>query len=126
MSRGLALPVGVNNAGGALLVEKDEQADKIIFTALSDNDNRNAFQQNLGLGGDMIFDIQSPALRAKILRRIINVFRTFEQLEMFKIVVDSVEFKSDPDTGDLNLDFKYINLESDEVNTFRRRLSDLG
>lgn len=126
MAKGLALPVGVNVAGGARLIERDEQADKIIYTALSDNDNRNAFQQDIGLGGGMIFDIESPALRAKLLRRIVNIFRDFEQLLLFKLVIDSIIFSSNSDTGDLDIEFKYINLESDEVNIFKRSLSDLG
>jgi len=126
MTRGLMLPVGVNVAGGARLVEKDDQADKIIFTALSDNDNRNAFQQGLGLGADMVFDIESPALRAKTLRRIVNVFRNFEQLELYQLVVESIKFASNSDTGDLDVEFKYINLESDEVKSFARGLRALG
>lgn len=125
MAKGLALPVGVTSAGGARLSERDEHADQIIFTALSDNDNRNAFQQDLGLGIDMIFGVESAALRAQILRRITNIFRTFEQLELFKLVSESIEFNSNPGTGDLDLTFKYINLESDEVKLFSRTLQDL-
>ena len=127
MTRGLALPLGVNVGGGARLVERDEQASKIITMALSDNDNRNAFQQDLGLGADMVFAIESPALRAQILRRLTNVFREFEQQELFKLVTDTVEFSSGSvGSGDLNLTFKYINLESDEVSIFSKNLSELG
>jgi len=116
----------VNAAGGASLVERDNQADKIIFTALSDCDNRNAFQQNLGLGAGMIFDVESPILRAKILRLIVNVFRDFESLEFYKLLLDTVEFSSDGDAGDLFLEFKYLNLESDDIVEFRRSVKDLG
>ena len=126
MSKGLALPVGVNVAGGALLIDRDEQADKIIFTALSDNDNRNAFQQDIGLGADMVFDVESPALRAKVLRRVVNIFRSFEQLLLYKLVVESIKFESDSVAGDLSMEFKYINLESDELKSFNRTLRDLA
>lgn len=122
MPRGLALPVRVAPWGGVATVSGDENDDKIIALALSSDDNENAFNQFIGLGDAMIFDISDPQIRGKIIGRIREIFRKFEIQKRYKLVEESVhwgleEFEAQ---GDLSLSFKYFNIESDEIRTFSR------
>jgi hypothetical protein len=119
MARGLAVPVGVTASGGSRTVEGDAQAEKIIALALADNDNTNAFQQNIGLGVRDVFDVANRGTRARVLARVVEIFAAFEKEKLFKLVRGSVAWKKG-ETGDQVLEFKYINLESDEVRAFSR------
>jgi len=118
MAKGLALPVKASGKGGAILNEGDEHADQIIRTALGDCDSEHAFQQDIGIGSGMIFDIDDENMRAKVLRRLFNIFRLFENEKLFKLQRDSIKWSSEQDKGETTLEFKYINLESDETKTF--------
>lgn len=126
MSVGLRLPVGASPTGGFSLVEKDEQASKIIGLGLQSSDSENAFQQDISLEDDMIFDVQSGELQAKILRRVVAIFRAFEQENLFKLVAESVNFEVDSAQQNLTMELHYINLESDEEEIFRRVFSAEG
>lgn len=126
MPVGLDIPVGVNPSGGARLVDGDVNDNKIISMALGDDDNENAFQQNIGLGIDMIFAIEDPAVRAKIMGRLRAIFRSFEAQKRYRLMPATVKWSQDSETQDLILEFKYLNLESDEVNTFKRTLTSEG
>jgi hypothetical protein len=120
MGRGLQLPIGVGPGGGSVVIDGDEQAAKIIWTALSDCDNDNAFQQDIGLGVDMVFDVQSPESRGKILRRLYAIFRDFERNNLYSLVRSSVKWRDNPAMQETELEFNFVNLESDELSTFRR------
>jgi len=120
MAQGLNIPVGVNKQGGAKLVDGDENDQKIIFTALSDNDSENAFQKDLGLGSDMIFNVNDPNLRALILRKVKTLFDDFFRLHRFKLLTNTIAWEANEGTQELKLTFKYLNIESDEVNTFSK------
>ena len=120
MPVGLALPVGVSSSGGARLVDGDTNDNKIISLALGSDDNENAFNQDIGLGIDMVFALQSPATRGKIMGRLRQIFRRFEAQKRYRFLSNTVVWSENTDTGDLTLEFKYLNLESDETNTFRR------
>ena len=121
MVTGLRIPVGVDGTGGAALTSGDEQDRKIIMTALGDNENENAFHQDIGLGSLMIFDVDAPDVQTQVLRRVRRIFRDFRTQQRFKLIEGSVEFKKEA-VGELTLEFKYINLESDEERTFKTDL----
>lgn len=123
MPVGLALPVGVDASGGAKLVDSDENDNKIIMLALGDDSNENAFQQGIGLGIDMVFAISDPAIRGRIMGRIKQIFRRFEAQKRYRLVPSTVKWSQDSETQDLTLEFKYINLESDEPRNFSRTFS---
>jgi len=123
MPVGLALPVGVNTSGGVKLVDSDENDNKIISLALGMDDNENAFQQGIGLGIDMVFAISDPATRGRILGRLKQIFRRFEAQKRYRLRPATLKWTEDSDTQDLVLEFKYINLESDEERTFSRTFS---
>lgn len=120
MARGLQMPVGADVTGGTAMVEGEENDKKTIFTALSDCDNANAFQQDLGLGNTMIFDISDPKLRARILRKLRAIFEVFQAQHRYKLKEETVEWIQDADRGELTLKFKYVNLESEETKGFSR------
>lgn len=122
MPTGLAMPVGIGSGGGARLVTGDENDDKIIRLALSDDDNENAFQQSIGVGTAMVFDISDELLQATIMRRINEAFRKFEAQNRYKLQRSTIEWSSGNDQ-ELVLSFKYVNLESDKEQDFRQNFS---
>jgi len=124
MAKGLKLPVGVDATGGTAMVEGEDNNKQVIFTALSDCDNENAFQQALGLGTDMIFDINDPIARADILRKVTSLFQEFEALHRFKLLTDTVRWTHEKE-GQLTLEFIYHDLESDEQKPFAKSFSGL-
>ncbi len=114
------MPVGVNSSGGAALDGGDSNDNKIIMISLGSDDNENAFQQGIGLGQEMSFENSDPAVRGLIIGRLRQIFRQFEALRRFRLFASSVTWGEDPETQELLLTFKYLSLETDEVNTFRR------
>lgn len=87
--------------------------------ALSDDDSDNAFQQDISLGQKMVFDVSSPAFRASVLARVISIFQAFEKERLYRLDKTSIGWSIET-TGEQILTFRYINLESDNPQTFRR------
>lgn len=121
MATGLAFPVRNNTSGGMALCSGTEQDESIIALALADDSNDNAFQQNEGLGSDMIFDVADPLSRAGILARLRRVFNRFEALKRFKLREETIVWNEGD--GEMTLEFKYISLEADEEKEFRKTFS---
>jgi hypothetical protein len=121
MATGLALPVGVDNQGGAKIVSGDENDSKIIRCALGDDDNENAFQQNIGLGVGSIFGVSDELIRSKILRRLNEVFRRFQAQKRFILRPNTIKWVRDENQSqELTLEFRYVSIESDEEKLFRQ------
>jgi hypothetical protein len=112
--------VGVTKQGRAALLTDDDQDQKIINIALSGNDNLNAFQQDPGLGEDMVFDLSDPVVRGKIMARLRDVFSDFEAQNRYRLLEDTVEWEEDPGKQELNLRLKYHNLETDDIKDFSK------
>lgn len=123
MPTGLAMPVGVGTDGGARLSEGDENDDKIIRLALGDDSNENAFQQNVGVGADMVFGQSDELLQAAIMRRVTEVFKRFEAQKRYIIKRNTIVWSRDSETQELVLQFKYLSLESEREQTFRDSFS---
>lgn len=117
---GLKIPVGVNAHGGAALVSGDVNDMKIISISLGSSENENAFQQDITLGEAMVFDLNDPTIRAKILRKLYMIFDNFKVKKRFKLNKNTIEWEEDPKKQELTLLFTYTNLESDEDVLFRR------
>lgn len=111
--------MGVNAQGRTATVSGEDQDRKIIRAALGDNDNNNAFQQDPGLGADMVFDINDPVTRGIILRRLRLVFQDFERQKRYRLQEDTIKWAEDG--GELILEFNYLNLESDKPESFTQR-----
>lgn len=120
MPKGLRIPVQVDRAGRTATVEGDDLNRQLISIALADDENENAFQQQIGLGEAMVFDKDTPALRAKVLRRLFTIFVDFEARKLFQLVRETIEWGNDPESGDLFLGFYYIDLESDQPQFFKK------
>jgi len=120
MPKGLKIPVGVGPNGGAALVEGDDNDAKIIKVSLGSDDSENAFQQDISLDVGMVFDLNDPTLRARILRRVYRIFDEFRVQKRFKLKKETLKWTEDADKQELTLEFKYVNLESDEDVLFRR------
>lgn len=116
MPVGLAMPVGVGPNGGAKLAIGSDNDDKIIRLALLDDENENAFQQGIGLGIDMIFDINDVATKARIITKLRDIFRRFEAAKRYRLIEDTLAWK-DKD-GETVLTFKYYSLEADDTRLF--------
>lgn len=119
------MPLGVNSRGGGATVEADEQSRKIIWIALSDLDNDNAFQQDLGLAPTFIFGQPGNAFKAYIRRQLIGIFTRFERLKLYRLIRESIKFTQDQE-GEQVLSFKYIDLESDEEEQFEKTFFTRG
>lgn len=126
MATGLQIPVGVDGTGGANLVSGDDNDRKIIGIALADDDNENAFQQDITLGSFMIFQVNDEVTDAAVLRRLRAIFRVFRQQSRFRLVDNTVTIKAGAEEGERELEFKYVNLESDEEVEARVAISGGG
>ncbi len=120
MAVGLKLPVGTSSTGGVALVDSDENDNKIISLALGSDDNENAFNQDIGLGVDMVFAISDPHIRGRIITRLRQIFKRFEAQKRFKLFPSTIKWTEDSTEQELTLEFKYLNIESDEEKTFSR------
>lgn len=118
MPRGLKIPVGVSPSGGLAFVEHDENDNKTIMLALGAGDNENAFQQDITLGDGMVFDNADPTMRARVVARIVEIFRDFERQKRFKLHRHTIEWASQEGSQVQTLRFTYLNIESDEIRQF--------
>lgn len=122
MATGISFPVRVSPSGGLSFSSGSEQDENIITLALLDDDTDHAFHQGEGLGVDMVFDVNDPLARAGILGKLRAVFTRFERLKRFQLKEDTIVWK-DGEEGEQILEFKYISLESDDEQLFRRKFS---
>ena len=122
--KGLRVPVGVDQSGGCALVEGEENDRKAIWLALSDCENNHAFQQDLGVGTEMVFAINDAGTQAVILQKLIEIFARFERQDRYRLVQNSVRWSQVE--GELILEFKYRNLETDEESPFKRTYTSEG
>jgi hypothetical protein len=118
--RGLRLPVGVGPNGGASLIEGDENDYKIIAIALGSTESENAFQQDITLGERMIFDLNDYTIRASILKKLYKIFENFRLKKRFELKKETISWIEDSRNQILTLEFRYVNLESDEDIFFRK------
>lgn len=121
MPAGLKVPVGVNAGGGAATVEGDDNDTKIIKLALMSDDNENAFQQNIGLGEEMIFDLSTPTSKSKIAVKIKRIFAKFQAEKRYKLLNNTIKWIDDSEDQTVTLQFRYLNLESDEPQTYEQK-----
>lgn len=117
---GLRIPVGVNKKGGAAITTGRGHDEKIISTGLSGNDNLNAFQQDPGLGEDMVFDLSDPVVRGKIMIRLRALFDDFTIQNRYRLLEDTIVWDERTGEGELQLSFKYHNLETDDQRDFEK------
>jgi hypothetical protein len=115
--------VGANPGGGAALVTGDENDMKTIRVALGSDDNENAFQQGIGLGDGMVFEIADPTTRNLIERRVVDIFRRFEAQKRYILRQGTIKWQEDSANQQFIMSFKYLNVESDEDKMFRQQFN---
>lgn len=118
--KGIKIPVGVGSNGGAATIEADQNDKQVISVAIGSGDNENAFQQDISLDEGMIFDLNDPTVRAKITRRLYRLFDEFRVQKRFSLLKSTIIWDSDETAQTLSIEFKYVNLESDEQKFFRK------
>lgn len=117
--RGLALPIRASSGGGFFTSTGDQAGFERIATALGDDENRNAFRQDSGLGLAMIFDASDPGIRARIRAKLTTVFDGFEREKRYRLLPETIEWIEG--SGELELKFTYHDLESDELKAFSKK-----
>jgi hypothetical protein len=110
MATGFSIPPRANTTGGLSLSSGDDQDNAIIGMALGEDETEHSFQQNTGIGDDMIFDTNDPLAQAAILGRLRKVFATFTRLKRFKLLENTIQFTQVD--GDMILSFKYLPMET--------------
>lgn len=113
------MPVGVNSGGGGKLASGSANDDKIIRLALGDDSNENAFQQNIGVGAEMIFGVADEQQQSRIMRRVTAVFDRFRAQRRFILRTDTIKWSRSSQNQELILEFKYVAVEADEERDFR-------
>jgi hypothetical protein len=119
MKEGLAIPVGVDNTGSAAWARNTPNDVKTISLAISDGDNDNAFQQDLGLDSSVVFSVMDYAFQALVTEKLRSIFRQFERDDRYKLLPESMKWKQEKE-GEMILEFSYQNLETDNVITFSK------
>ena len=119
MAKGLDIPVGVDARGGAHVVDRDLNDRKVIKTAMSDCDSENAYQADIGLGNFPVFQNDTVEFRSQVLRRIQTIFADFERVHKYKLKRNTIKWVENEGSGELELQFKYFSIESDEEFSFK-------
>jgi len=115
MGKGLSVPVRVNQGGGAKLEEDPFHLSTVLRLALSAGDDDNPFQ-NLGIDQSILFAINDSGAQAtarNIIKKILNKFSDRLKLDESR----PVQF-SQPNEGELEVSFRYINLDNNESTDF--------
>ena len=115
MGKGLAIPVGVNQGGGAQLEDDPQHLGTILRMALSPGEDDNPFQ-NLGADESIIFAINDPATKGKARNLIQKILQKFNE----RLTVDPstpIEF-TQIEEGRLDISFRYVNLDTGKATDF--------
>jgi hypothetical protein len=110
-STGIALPIRFEN-GRVVRESGTAQLEKIIMLACLDEDSANPFQ-NLGLGGEVVFQLNDENLASRYAARIHDVFRRLEADGRARLADGYPKFTPDPITAELIASVKYIDLKTD-------------
>lgn len=119
---GIAIPFSADGRGRIALVSGDDQLQKIIAMNLSDCQSDNPFQDDLGIGADMVFAIASTKLRADLKRRITVLFRRLQLQDRARLAA-APTFEIDDKQQELNVDINYVNIEEDKPGNLGMKFS---
>ena len=119
MAIGLKMPVGVTSAGGAALLDEPDELRKLVILAISEGEDDNPFQQ-LGIDMRIIFAQNDPSAVALARSSITAILNKFDE----RLALDSsvpIQFNIE-ENGELRVQFRYVNLDSNEPNDFNEVL----
>lgn len=109
MARGLALPVGRDKSGRAKISTGADQTYKIARIGLQTGESTNPFQ-DLGLDRGIIYSAPEVA-KSRFRSMAVALFKDLEQQRRAKF--NEVSFRQIPDTGEIQADISYKDLETD-------------
>lgn len=107
---GIAIPFSADGRGRLALVSGENQLRKLIILNLSDCDSANPYQDDLGIGADMVFAIASVKLRADVKRRATLLFRRLQLSDRARLA-EPPSFETDQASQSITMNIDYINLE---------------
>lgn len=110
---GIAVPFSSDGRGRLALVSGDEQLRKIIICGLMDCENENPFNQDIGLGSQMIFAQNIDSLQADLRRRINALFRRLQLADRARLA-SPVKFTVNSAEQELECDVHYLNIEENK------------
>jgi hypothetical protein len=110
MAQGLSLPVRAFR-GRAALSSGSEKNDQVISLCILDGDNNNPFNDDVGLTAP-IFKLDSASVRAQVELRIKTHFDRLYYANRIRLL--KIEFTDVNQEGDLRVNVRYIDLETDE------------
>jgi hypothetical protein len=105
---GIAIPFSADGRGRLALCSGPAQLRKIIIQNLSDCESLNPFQ-DLGIGAEMVFAINSTKLRQDIKRKINELFKRLQLADRARLNGPPT-FKEDLKLMNLEVSINYIDL----------------
>ena len=117
MARGLAIPVRVSG-GRAVLSSGAEQVGKLALLSMSDRDNGNPFNGDVGVEAP-VFGLDDVATRTLLRRDIEQHFRRLQAADRAKLV----ELQFEAGNGELTAHVRYVDLETDDEHEVTRRVA---
>lgn len=119
MAKGLKVPVGVDKRGRALIESNESNnTKKILKLAFSEGEDHNPFQK-LGIDNRLIFSVDNPAFRGKVLKAINQVLSKFTELVALSDN-DPITFNETTIDGEVQLTFFYIDLLTNKKEEFNQ------
>lgn len=115
MAKGMSIPVGVDQSGGAKLEDDPQHLNTILNFALQPGDDDNPFQ-SLGLDERIIFAVNDPAAQGLARNSVEKILRKFnDRLRLDQS--QGISFKQNGE-GELECSFRYVNLDTGKVTDF--------
>jgi len=124
MANGLAIPVGVNGAGGAKILKGSKQKTKIVRSAFAEGDDNNPFQ-DLGLPPTMIFDINGDVTAGEARVEVETILSRLREQNNIEINPNK-PIRVTREGEELQLEFEYIDLDLNETVQFNEFLRRAG
>lgn len=118
MATGLSLPLAAINGRAALETSDSKQLLKIIMIECGDCENVNPFNNDVGLDGGVVFQINDAALQALVRARIASVFATKNKQGRARLVDGYPIFEQDSKAQDLICSVRYLDLETGDTQFF--------
>lgn len=121
MPTGLKIPVRVNKSGGAAIeTNETKQTNKLLFQALAEGGDNNAFQ-DLGIKGKLIFSVMDAAFRGRALRAIEVILAKFA--ERIALKPDQPIRFEELKNGEIEVSFEYLDLLTNKPEEFKRKFT---
>lgn len=121
MAQGLKLPLATKN-GRLIKLSGDDYIQQTIVTAFLGSDSDNPFQQ-IGLGEEMIFDLNDEETAGKIKAKVLLIFDGFENDQLAKLENPEQDVTFTIDGANQYMSISYINIETQERQEFDVPLS---